>query len=89
MSEELVDKIKQALTEIDAEVRFESFIDGVLTVSPTGGCAGCFRASLELKDLIGDTLMQEFPEIEEVNVVQRVSDDTLDFARKLLSKGEK
>lgn len=56
------------------------------TVKFTGNCRTCYAAEETLDNVVKEIIFKEMPEIEEVNLDDSVSEDILDFARKLLSK---
>lgn len=56
------------------------------TVKFTGNCRTCYAAEETLENVVKDIIFRELPEIEEINLDESVSEDILNFARKLLSK---
>ncbi|MGI6153230.1 MAG: NifU family protein [Christensenellaceae bacterium] len=73
----------------NADIEVESYKNGILNVALRGACKGCPGADDTIKELLEGTLMTEYPEIEEVIVDQSVSDELIQFAKKLLSKDGK
>lgn len=63
--------------------------DGTLLVALRGACSGCPGADETIEELLRGELMDKFKEIKEVEVEQQISEELLDFAKKLLSKDGK
>lgn len=59
-------RIRPALKRDGGDVKFISFIDGILTVELQGSCKGCPYALRTLKNGIEKTLQTYIPEIKEV-----------------------
>lgn len=51
-----------------------------------GACATCPAASNTLENIVKVMIEEEFPEIKIITVNQGVSDDLIDFAKKILRK---
>ena len=62
-----------------------SFEDGVYRFRMTGQCANCPSAYFETRDMVYQVLTQALPEVQDVELVQQVSDDLLRQARAILS----
>lgn len=58
--------------------------DGVAWVKFLGACAGCMSASDTLETVVKAAIMDELPEVKDVQLDLSVSQDLLDFARKIL-----
>ena len=61
----------------------------VVFIELQGACAGCPAADMETKQWIEESMKREIPEIEKVEIVHSVSEELLDFARKILKTGTK
>ena len=61
--------------------------DGVAYVRLTGACAQCPTAQETLESVVKDFVMGGCPEVKDVVLDTSVSEDLLDFARKIL-RGE-
>ena len=66
------------LTEITEE--------GVAYIKMTGACSNCPSAEAELQGPIKETILAECPELTDIRMDTRVSEDLIDFAKQLLSK---
>ncbi len=68
---------------------FSSFDDdGVLWVKLTGECATCPSALDTIEDVVKSIVMQKIPEVRDVRLDDGLSDEMLEFARKLLSENK-
>ena len=56
-----------------------------LKIRLTGHCSGCPSARLTTEELIAAEVQKEIPEVKEVVLVNEISPELLDFARKLLN----
>ncbi len=89
-------KIQQVLAEVVAPrlaehgggIDFKNFTDGVVQVHFRGACAGCPSAMQTIEELVLVELAAAVPEVQEVAIAQNISDDMLEMARKILTKGK-
>lgn len=92
MSEELKrieavldEKVRPALRAHGGEIEIDHLENQVLYVKLLGQCAGCPSADLTNETLVEAELVQALPElVKKVSVVQTVSDDLWEQAKKLL-----
>ncbi len=92
MSEELKrieavldEKVRPALRAHGGEIEIDRLENQVLYVKLLGQCAGCPSADLTNETLVEAELVQALPElVKKVSVVQTVSDDLWEQAKKLL-----
>lgn len=78
-------KVRPALRAHGGEIEIDSLKDGVLYVKLLGRCAGCPSADLTGETLVEAELVKELPElVRKVAVVQTVSDELWEQAKKLL-----
>lgn len=80
------EKVRPSLMAHEGNVKILSFEDGVLKIRLTGQCSGCPSAQLTTEELIAKTIKEEIPEVQDVVLVNEVSPELLDFARKLLGR---
>lgn len=59
--------------------------DGIAKIKFTGACASCMSQTDTFDQVIKAKLLGEVPELKDVVVDDSVSDELLDFARKILS----
>ena len=81
----LEEKVRPALLSHEGDVQIVEYADGVLKIRLTGHCSGCPSARLTTEELIAAEVQKEIPEVKEVVLVNEVSPELLDFARKLLN----
>ena len=92
MSEELKrieavldEKVRPSLRAHGGELEIDHLEDGVLYIKLLGQCAGCPSADLTTETLVEAELVKELPDlVEKVCVVQSVSDELWEQAKKLL-----
>ena len=80
----LNERIRPQLALHGGDIWSLSCEDGVYRFRLLGQCSGCPSAYLTTESLIQETLLQTFPELKQVVLVQQVSDDLLDQAKAIL-----
>ena len=85
IEEVLEKKVRPALLSHEGDVQIVEYADGVLKIRLTGHCSGCPSARLTTEELIAAEVQKEIPEVKEVVLVNEISPELLDFARKLLN----
>ena len=50
-----------------------------------GACGGCPSVQTTIEDVIEDVILKEIPQIKRVCLYQGVSDEMIDFAKKILA----
>lgn len=78
-------KIKPLLAEHNGDIELVKVNDGIAYVKLLGTCSGCPSARYTMEDLVSSVL-KEIPEVKEVQMVNPISSEIMDFARQLLSK---
>lgn len=79
----LDEKVRPELKHHGGNVIVTNFSDGILEVELVGQCSECSSAALTTENLIQNELQKVLPEISDVILVRRVSDELLDFAYKI------
>lgn len=82
----LEEKVRPSLLAHEGNVQIVDYSGDVLKIRLTGQCSGCPSASLTTEELIKDTVMKEVPEVKDVVLVNEVSPELIDFAKKLLGR---
>ena len=84
--EEVLDKqVRPSLRAHGGEIQVDHLEDGVLYVKLLGQCAGCPSADLTNETLVEAELVKELPElVRKVSVIQTVSDELWEQAKRLL-----
>lgn len=86
-----IDKIlKEKVDPILAQHYGGAFVTGitdenVVKVKLTGACASCPSAQYTIEDIVKAIVMDEMPEVKDVILDTSVSEDLIDFAKKLLN----
>ena len=81
----LDEKVRPALRAHGGEIETDRLENGVLYVKLLGQCAGCPSADLTSETLVEAELKAALPElVEKVAVIQTVSDELWEQARRLL-----
>ena len=67
---DLIDtRVRPAVAMDGGDIQYESFIDGVVTLSMKGACSGCPSSTATLKMGIENMLKHYVPEVKEVRPV--------------------
>ncbi len=81
----LDEKVRPMLRSHGGTVEVDHYENGVLYVKMLGQCAGCPSADLTNETVIEAELVKALPDlVQKVVVVQNVSDELWDMAKKLL-----
>ena len=81
----LDEKVRPALRAHGGEIEIDHLEDGVLYVKLLGQCARCPSADLTNETLVEAELVQALPElVKKVSVIQTVSDELWEQAKRLL-----
>ncbi|WP_295585102.1 NifU family protein [uncultured Oscillibacter sp.] len=81
----LDERVRPALHAHGGEIQIDHLENGVLYVKLLGQCAGCPSADLTNETLVEAELVKALPEIvQKVAVVQTVSDELWEQAKRLL-----
>ena len=81
----LDEKVRPSLRAHGGELEIDHLEDGVLYIKLLGQCAGCPSADLTTETLVEAELVKALPDlVEKVCVVQSVSDELWEQAKRLL-----
>lgn len=84
---EVIDKkIRPYLRSHKGDVELLDIEDGVVRIRLLGQCSGCISADYTVKDVIETFLKEKIPQIKKVELVNCMSEETLDMARKILGR---
>ncbi len=61
-----------------------AYEDGIAWVKFHGACASCMSSSETLEMMVKEGIMKALPEVKDVRLDDTVSEDLMDFARKIL-----
>ena len=81
----MLEKIEKVLEEDVRPKLLAHEKDGILKVKLLGHCSGCPSAIVTTEEIIAETVKEKIPEVKDVVLVQEVSDDLIDMAKKLLN----
>ena len=81
----LEEDVRPKLLAHEGDVEIREFKDGILKVKLLGLCSGCPSAIFTTEEIIAETVKEKIPEVKDVVLVQEVSDDLIDMAKKLLN----
>ncbi|MCB2296070.1 NifU family protein [Clostridium algoriphilum] len=88
--EKILEKnVRPKLADHYGNVELVSVVDGIVEVKLLGQCKGCLSAKYTIEDIVEAELKKEIPEIKKVVLINEVSDELLDQARKILNKHNK
>jgi Fe-S cluster biogenesis protein NfuA len=74
------------LAEHYGDVKILSYEEGVLKIRMQGQCSNCPSAKVTVEGIIEKEVKEHVPEAERVELIEGVSDELLDFAKKILNK---
>ena len=81
----LDEKVRPSLRAHGGEIQVDHLEDGVLYVKLLGQCAGCPSADLTNETLVEAELVKALPDVvRKVSVIQTVSDELWEQAKRLL-----
>ncbi len=86
--EQILEKeVRPALRMDGGDIELKSFSeeDGILTVRFLGGCSGCPAAKGTLESVVEKAILEKVPEVRKIELDDSVSQDLLDFAKKILN----
>lgn len=81
----LDERVRPVLADHQGNVIIQSFEDQILKVRLTGKCSGCPAAHSTNEELIRAEVQDAFPSVQDVILVQEVSSELMDMARKILN----
>ncbi|AKA70740.1 NifU family protein [Clostridium scatologenes] len=83
------EKVRPYLNGHNGDIEVLEVKDGVVKVRLLGQCSGCISAKYTVQDIVQNSLKEEIPEINKVELIDSLSKETLDMARKILNKNAK
>lgn len=78
--------VRPKLAEHYGDVKIIDFEDGVLSIEMQGQCSNCPSAKYTVEGIIEKEIKEHVPEVERLELIEGVSDELLDFAKKILNK---
>lgn len=84
--EQILDQyVRTQLSEHYGDVEVVDFKDGILKIKLLGQCSNCPSSKYTVEHVVEKELKKYVPEVENVVLIEGVSDELLNFARKILS----
>ena len=80
------EKVRPYLNGHNGDIEVVEVKDGIVKVKLLGQCSGCISAKYTVQDIVEASIKDEVPEIKSVEVIDYINEDTLNMARKILSK---
>lgn len=80
------ENVNPVLAEHYGGAEVTSWEDGVVSVKMTGACGQCPSAKDTIESVVRDIVMSKVPEVKDVVLDTSVSQDLVDFAKKILNK---
>lgn len=80
------EKVKPYLGEHNGDIEFLGIEDGIVKVKLLGQCSGCVSAKYTVENIVEASMKEEIPEVERVELISCISEETLDVARRILNK---
>lgn len=81
----LEEKVNPRLAEHFGGAELVKVEEDTVYIKMLGACGGCPSVQTTIEDVIEEIMKQEIPEINRVCLYQGVSDEMIDFAKKILS----
>ncbi|MDR3225844.1 MAG: NifU family protein [Clostridiales Family XIII bacterium] len=82
----LAEKVNPTLASHYGAAELSGYEDGVVYVKFTGACSTCPSAQYTLEDVVRAEIMGALPDVSDVILDLSVSEELLDFAKKILNK---
>ncbi|WP_326910298.1 NifU family protein [Sedimentibacter sp. MB31-C6] len=77
--------VRPQLSEHYGDVEVLSLEDGNLKIKLLGQCSNCPSAKFTVEDVIESEIKKHVQEVRKVTLIESVSDDLLEMAKKILS----
>lgn len=82
----LEEEISPSLKAHGGDAEFKELKDGVVYILFHGACKGCPGAQSTIENIVEARLKARFPQIKRVELASEITQDMIDFAKKILSK---
>ena len=80
----LDEKVRPSLRSHGGDVVVKEYNEGILKVKLIRACSSCPAAKATNEDLIKFNIMDELAEVKDVILVEEVSEELIDIAKKIL-----
>jgi Fe-S cluster biogenesis protein NfuA len=82
----LEEKVNPLLAGHHGAAELTGYEDGVAYVRLTGACSACPSAQFTMEDVVRAEVKAALPDVADVTLDTSVSDDIIDFAKRILNK---
>lgn len=86
IEEVLNNYIRPSLGAHHGDIEIVEFENNHLKVRLTGQCSSCMSSRDTFEELVESELKNHIPELKSIELIEGVSDDLIDFAKKILNK---
>ena len=80
------EKVRPYLEGHNGDIKFLGIEEGIVKIRLLGQCSSCASAKYTVEDVVETSLISEIPEVKKVELVNDVSEEILDMARRILNK---
>ncbi|WP_125153255.1 NifU family protein [Clostridium rectalis] len=81
----IVNEIRPYLRQHYGDIELLTVKDGVVEIKLVGQCSGCPSAKYTVENVIEKILKEKIPEVKKVVMINEMSEELLDMARKILN----
>lgn len=79
-------EVRPHLYKHRGDIKLIGYEDGVVEVTMLGACSGCPSIKSTIEELVETNLKAKLPEIQKVRLINEVSDEMWEMAKKILNK---
>lgn len=76
--------VRPELKKHFGDVQVLSYENNIIKIKLIGQCSNCPSAKNTVENLIEDVLKKQIPEVQQVVLIQGVSDELIEFAKEIL-----
>ena len=79
-------EVRPHLYEHEGDIKLIGYKDGIVDVQMLGGCSACPSIKFTVEELVETSLKAKIPEIQKVRLINDISDEMWEMAKKILNK---
>ncbi|MFL0194261.1 NifU family protein [Clostridium sp. WILCCON 0269] len=80
------EKVRPYLNSHNGDIEVIGVKEGIVKIKLLGQCSNCISAKYTVQDIVEGSIKNEIPEIKAVEIIDYISEDILNQARKILSR---
>ena len=80
----LIDEVSDFIKENYDDLKVDRISDNCLYLEVHSECMGCPYREFTLENEVKEAISRKFPQIKRISITSAVSDEVLDFAKKIL-----